>query len=566
MLSRLATSIAARRARRLKESFVSATSEPWRRQQALLAELLARDRETDYGRRHGFSSIAGPEAFRRRVPLITFEDIASEVERMARGEQDVLVSRRDRLLRFCLTSGTTGRPKAIPVTASFLRAYKEGWATWVWAVVEDYPVLYEKLERRKLLALVSPATSGRTIGGYPTGAITGLTTSAQARPLARVLAAPEACSAVEDFSLRTYALIRFALEEEVGHLSTPNPSTLLKVAELMAGRTEELLRDVRDGTCQGLESYPEPARAALTRRLTPRPERALELARRAASQGVLRPKEAWPGLTLLSCWTGGTLRLYLERLPESYGEVSLRDLGLIASEGRMSLPLDSSGAGALDLSSHVFEFVPEAEADKAEPETLWLTEVEEGRRYFLVLTNRAGLYRYQIQDCVEVVGRFGETPLIVFLNKGRSISSVTGEKLTEHQVLGAAHEVFARSRPPLTRFTVCPAWAEPPHYVLCIEEGEADGDEAAWGERAEAFDRTLERLNVEYASKRASGRLGALEIRQLPAGTFAQLERQRIAAAEGRAEQVKHPYLVPDLDFLESLIRPLGVEESGGPD
>jgi hypothetical protein len=566
VISRLVTRLAVWRASRLKEAFIAATKDPWGHQQGLLAELLGRDRDTEYGRRFCFSGIQGPEAFRRAVPLITFEDVAAEVERMAGGEPDVLVSSRDRLLRFCLTSGTTGRPKTIPVTASFLKSYKSGWAAWVWAALEDYPVLIEQLDTHKLLAFVSPASSGATPGGYPTGAITGLTTSAQARSLVRAIAAPQACSAIEGFSLRTYAQVRFALEADVGHISTPNPSTLLKVAELMASRSDELIKDLRDGTCQGLEAMSSTVKATLQSCLKPRPDRARLMERRAAGEGKLKPKDVWPNLTLLSCWMGGTLRLYLERLPESYGPIALRDLGLIASEGRMSLPLSDGGAGVLDLWSNVYEFIPEAEAEGPKPTTVWLPEVEVGQRYFLVLTNRAGLYRYQIQDCVEVVGRYGETPLIVFLNKGRSISSMTGEKLTEHQVLSAAESVFASSHPIPTRFTVCPAWADPPHYVLCLEKNEASQENELWLERAEAFDQALVDLNVEYASKRATGRLGALELRWMAPGTFSRLEDDRIAAADGRAEQVKHPYLVPDLDFLGRLEGPFGVEETKGAD
>ncbi len=566
MLGRLVTRLAVWRARRLKEAFVAEASDPWRSQCKLLAELLSRDRETAIGRRLGFSTIDGPEAFRRAVPLVTFEDVAADVERMAAGEPDVLVSRSDPLLRFCMTSGTTGRPKAVPVTASFLRAYKEGWATWAWAAIEDHPALIEKLSTHKLLALVAPAEDGRTSGGYPTGAITGLTVTAQARSLVRALATPHDCTAVEEFALRTYVLVRFALEEEVGHISTPNPSTLLRVADLMAERTEELLRDVRDGTCRGLETLPEATASALRRHLAPRPERARLLERRSAAAGALRPREAWPTLTLLSCWTGGTMRLYLEHLPETYGPAAVRDLGLIASEGRMSLPLADGEAGVLDLRSNVYEFIPEAEADQPNPTVLWAPEVEVGGRYFLVLTNRSGLYRYQIQDCVEVVGSYGATPLIVFLHKGRSISSVTGEKLTEHQVLEAAEEVFAPPSPRVTLFTVCPAWADPPHYVLCLEEGEGDAPGEAWHRRVSAFDRALERLNVEYASKRSSGRLGALELRWLAPGTFAALEAERIAVASGMAEQIKHPYLVADLDFLARLTPSLGVAKGSRAD
>ena len=565
MLSRLVTRLAAWRARRLKAAFLAATAHPWRLQTELLKELLARDGDTEYGRRFGFSTIDGPESFRRKVPLISFEDVADEVERMARGEPDVLISSRDKLLRFCITSGTTGRPKLIPVSRSFLNSYKRGWLTWVWAVVEDYPILFDELSTHKLLALVSPPASGTTQGGYPIGAITGLTTSSQAGPLESIAAAPQACSSIEDFHLRTYALVRFALQEEVGHISTPNPSTLLRAADLMAESTEELLRDIRDGTCRGLESSPRAAEV-LRRRLAPNLKRARELERRAAKEGRLTPREAWPDLKLLSCWTGGTLRLYLERLPEAYGPVALRDLGLLASEGRMSLPLDASGAGVLDLGSNVYEFIPEAEADSSEPKTLWLKDVEVGQRYFLVITNRAGLYRYQIQDCIEVVGRFRETPLIVFLNKGRSISSLTGEKLTEHQVLSAAEEVLSPAPWGITRFTLCPAWADPPHYVLVLESPGGEGGDELWTGRAEAFDKALERLNVEYASKRSSGRLGALELRWLERGSFSRLESERINVAGGRAEQVKHPYLVPDLEFLSRLERPLGLEEAEGGD
>jgi hypothetical protein len=167
---------------------------------------------------------------------------------------------------------------------------------------------------------------------------------------------------------------------------------------------------------------------------------------------------------------------------------------------------------------------------------------------------------------VEVVGHYGSTPLIVFLHKGRSISSLAGEKLTEHQVLSAAEAVFAPPNPRVTRFIACPAWANPPHYVLCLEEGDGGGDDEAWRKRVADFDRTLERLNVEYASKRSSGRLGPLELRWLSPGSFAKLEAERISASGGLAEQVKHPYLVADLEFLARLGPPLGVAKGSGAD
>ena len=50
---------------------------------------------------------------------------------------------------------------------------------------------------------------------------------------------------------------------------------------------------------------------------------------------------------------------YLERLREWWGAVPVRDVGLLASEGRVSIPLDDDSAvGALDVESAVWEFVP----------------------------------------------------------------------------------------------------------------------------------------------------------------------------------------------------------------
>ena len=80
--------------------------------------------------------------------------------------------------------------------------------------------------------------------------------------------------------------------------------------------------------------------------------------------GPLYPKDYWP--------TDGD-RHQLDRrqhgavpaaLPHYFGEPPVRDVGLIASEGRMTIPLaDGTPSGVLDITSHYFEFIPEGEID-----------------------------------------------------------------------------------------------------------------------------------------------------------------------------------------------------------
>ena len=58
------------------------------------------------------------------------------------------------------------------------------------------------------------------------------------------------------------------------------------------------------------------------------------------------------------------MRAYLRGYPEFFGETPVRDVGLIASEGRMTIPIeDGTAAGVLDIRHHYFEFIPEEQGD-----------------------------------------------------------------------------------------------------------------------------------------------------------------------------------------------------------
>ena len=150
---------------------------------------------------------------------------------------------------------------------------------------------------------------------------------------------------------------------------------------------------------------------------------------------------------MLAVWTGGSVNVYLSQLPALYGETAIRDHGLSASEGRMTIPLsDGTSAGMLDFYHHYFEFIPVEEHDSARPNILEGHELEVGKDYYIVLTTSGGLYRYDIHDVVRCVGFEGQAPLVEFLNKGKHFCSLTGEKLSEYQVVRAVEASFAELR------------------------------------------------------------------------------------------------------------------------
>ena len=55
-----------------------------------------------------------------------------------------------------------------------------------------------------------------------------------------------------------------------------------------------------------------------------------------------------------------------------------------------------------------------------------------------------GFFRYNISDVAQVTGFFGDTPILKFLHKGSRISSLTGEKISERQVVEAFMECERR--------------------------------------------------------------------------------------------------------------------------
>ena len=73
----------------------------------------------------------------------------------------------------------------------------------------------------------------------------------------------------------------------------------------------------------------------------------------------------------------------------------------MASEGIFSVPLaDGVSHGCLTIWDNYFEFVPEEQGDVNEPEVLGVGELEVGALYKLIVTNRQGLYRYDMEDII----------------------------------------------------------------------------------------------------------------------------------------------------------------------
>lgn len=518
-----------------------AAADPRATQLQLLRRILDASRGTRFGGDFGLDRVRSLGGYQRSLAIADYERLRPYVARVSEGELKVLTRQAPSLLT--ITSGTTGQPKLVPVTPCHARANARLTRAWLYRALLDHPGGFA----RSLLPIVSPDVEGLTPGGTPCGSISGRIYRDAPWLFRRAYAVPIEVFGIEDYEARYYALARIALEADVSFVGTPNPSTLVRLAAVAERYQEEIIRDVADGTLSTRIDIQHDARRSLESGLRPNPGRARELDRVFAA-GSLSLSDAWPSLGLVGCWKGGSVGVQLGHARTFVGsDVAVRDLGYLASEAHMTVPISDAGAGGvLAVTANFYEFVPEADIDDADPPALLCDDLQLGQSYYVILTTQSGLYRYDINDVVRVTGFHRRTPIVEFVRKGRDMTSIGGEKLHVSQVVEAVEGAKRDLGLSLSSYRVV-ACAEQNRYLLLVEwEGVEPPVETA---RAllDGVERRLRVANVEYASKRASGRLDGPCFHTMRIG-WRERRHQRRLKAGARDVQLKETLLGSDLE------------------
>lgn len=544
LLSRLVVARGRGPARRL----VRARRDPVRAQAETLQRILARNARTEFGLEHGFGRLQSPEQYAVAVPVRDYEALLPYIEKMLAGQPRVLCE--EPPFMFGTTSGTTSKRKHIPINRTWASALSGAMRLWLARSTRAHPDLW----RGQVLTLVGSTREGQVACGLPCGSVSGLTSARVPRIVKQRYVLPGAVAELRDHDTRYEVAARLMLEGDVSLAAAPNATTLLRLAEVGAARSEPIVRGIFEGKLGVAARCAEDELLlrALEAELRENPGRARQLEGAARVRGALRPLDAWPRLRLIGCWLGGTAGAFAQRLSEFYGPVPLRDLGLRATEATMTIPLEDGVASGVPLvHDNYYEFLPES--GPADRRALGLGELEVGARYFVLLTTPAGLYRYDISDVVQVTGKYHELPLIEFVHKGPDMLNMTGEKIHALQVARAAAAAADGVRCHLHRAQLVPCLAES-RYDLLLEIGPG----APLAELARAFDRELRALNPEYEVKRASARLGPPRAIRMKAGWGSRVEAADLARG-CRAAQYKWPFVRQSWDPLSER----DVEERG---
>jgi hypothetical protein len=478
-------------------------------QRDVLRRLLSANRDTRFGVEHGFADIRNPAHFCERVPVQDYEKLRPYIDEQRRTGTPALTA--EAPVFYAQTSGSTGAPKYIPITPAMLALHKREQALFSYLQFRACPPAFEG----KAWGIMGASVEGHLDTGHVVGSVSGHLYRSLPRAIQSRFVIPPDVSSIADYDLKYLVILRLALSEPgITYIGSPNPSTFLRLLDMLNDRRELLLRSLATGTFDPLDSLDPSLRESIARRLKPLPDVAAGLGR----QAELTFANVWPRIRLVTTWTGGSCGIALGRLRAKLpGTASVMELGYQSTECRGSIALDLETPGGLPpLHHHFFEFVEQTRWDDGRPDFLTLDQLEVRKRYYVLITTASGLYRYFMNDLIEVTGFFHDTPLLRFVQKGKGVTSLTGEKLYEEQTIESVCSVASRYGLMSTFFLMI-ADEQASRYRLFLEA--ADGSAPDAQTMADAVDRRLGELNIEYHGKRTSGRLGPLDLVWLKRGT-----------------------------------------------
>jgi hypothetical protein len=292
---------------------------------------------------------------------------------------------------------------------------------------------------------------------------------------------------------------------------------------------DEYVKDIENGTLSHLFSLPDHIRIALEAKLKPNPKRARELRDLKARYDTVLPKHYWPNMQVVNVWFCGNTGVYFQKIRDSFPETSVfHEMGYFSSECRSGVVLKSNDPDTVIFGHKIyFEFIHESELESPHPRICQMYEVQKGQRYCMIVTTSAGLYRYNMNDLVEVTGFYNEYPTLKFIQKVNGTINLTGEKLHERQFIEAVHAVEKDSGIKVS-FFVGFADVNKSNYRFYYEFVNPNVSQKEAQVFTDMLDTYLQKYNIEYREKRSSNRLKAPDTALLVSESFEKFKSECI--------------------------------------
>lgn len=537
-------------AQRSTASFIRQTQQIEQAQEAFLRSLLQAHQDTAYGREYGLAEITTIDQFRSRLPIQPYSAFAPYIQRMAKGETNVLTP--DPLIYLNISSGSTGQKKFIPVTARSRRFLSRASRTAIGFAIQA--ALRENLPLGKILFPMSVNSHGKTASGIryaPVSTSDMYLMDGLSRNL--LFVHPPEAYLIADTAARYYVCLLFALKNpNLRIILATFPILALQMCRRLEEYADSLIQDIEVGQIADWIKLEPQLRERLERKWSAEPQRAAQLQQICQSHGRLTPQTAWPNLSFMVTARAGTSNFYFEQFPEYFGDLPIFGGIYACSEGNLGIHYDFNTDNVIPaIESALIEFVPEDQWEAECPKTLMSWELTVGHRYRIVFTNYSGFYRYDLGDVVEMEGFFEQAPLVRFLHRQGGVISASTEKTTEAHVIAAMQQLQTSFQVTLKNFCITLPKADlPAYYLVNIEL--APTDRLADPEKfLQQFEEIMQSVQKFYAIKRRD-QIAPPRLRILASGSFETL-RQRMIRRGISAAQIKFPHVSENRQWLDGL-------------
>lgn len=467
--------------------------------------LIRKAQSTEWGKKYHYKSIKSHSDFKKQVPISAYEDIFPYIERMMRGEQNILWS--SRINWFSKSSGTTNaRSKFIPVSWESLReCHIRGGKDVLALYIHNNPQTRFFWGRGLSIGGTlqpNPGFANSYYGDISAVVVQNLPKWAQA-----IRTPPLEIAMLEKWEDKIEAMLR--------HCSRQNVTSILGVPTWTIVLLQKMLERHQVDTIE----------------------------------------EIWPNLEVFvhGAVSFKPYRALFKKLAPSIDYLETYN----ASEGFFGLQDDLSRDDMLLMLDYgiFYEFIPLSELHQENPKTLTLSEVEVGKNYAMIISTSGGLWRYKIGDTVKFTSL--KPYRVQISGRTKHFINAFGEEViienADTAITFACHQTGAE----MTNYTAGPLYMRDGKnggHEWIIEFSKSPRDLANF---TRLLDSKLKEVNSDYEAKRYKDMaLNMPLVHRVPPGTFYNWMKKR-----GKlGGQHKVPRLANSREYLEDIQNLIGLE------
>ncbi|KAM6572744.1 hypothetical protein CsatA_016824 [Cannabis sativa] len=551
-------------------------------QRRVLSEILSRSANVEYLQRQGLKGHTDRETFRKVIPVVTYEDLKPDIDRIANGDTSPILCSQP-ISEFLTSSGTSEGERKL------------------------MPTIQEELERRSLLySLLMPVMSQFVPGLEKGKGMYFLFVKSEAKTPGGLVARPVLTSYYKSShfmnrghddaytnytspnetifcqdsyqSMYSQLLCGLCQNTQVVRVGAVFASGFIRAIKFLEKNWVSLVNDIRTGTLNSEIEDMEVRVSVMKILIKPDPELASFIEAECMKEswkGIIT--RLWPNTKYIDVIVTGTMSQYIPTLDYYSNGLPLVCTMYASSECYFGLNLNplckpTQVSYTIIPTMAYFEFLPvnkkngnignnsvsDDPAKSLHQELVDLVNVKIGEQYELVVTTYSGLYRYRVGDILRVSGFKNKAPQFNFVRRKNVVLSIDSDKTDEVELQNAVKKAttkhlnsYGASLVEYTSFA--DTSAIPGHYVLYWEITQNEKTPIPKSVFEDCCLTVEESLNSVYRQGRVSDKsIGALEIKIVENGTFDKL--MDYAISQGASiNQYKAPRCVKNASIVELL-------------